>query len=149
VVSPDHDGTEPMIVQAERNELFEMEGEDGTRYWRWYVTDLLEDGEYTGQLYLVDDGLAVGPAVPLDPIQYRFIEAADHQVEWSIDEERTSLRYMDVKVTAAADSELVLRTADSIAARYTVVADDGPVALQIGLREGEQLYELDIIDSYG
>ncbi len=142
-------GGEAQVYAVERGDLIGMETDEGDRFYRWYIAELAEDGTYTGRLYLTSQGLATGPAVVLEPVEYRAVQAEDHQVQWSIETERTNLRYMDVMVTLGADSELVLRTSGGTVSRHEARADDGPVTLQIPLTEGEMLYELEIRDVYG
>lgn len=147
LVSPS--GGEAQVYAVERGDLIGMETDEGDRFYRWYIAELAEDGTYTGRLYLASQGLATGPAVELEPVEYRAVQAEDHQVQWSIETERTNLRYMDVTVTLGADSELVLRSSGGTISRHEARADDGPVTLQIPLTEGEMLYELEIRDVYG
>lgn len=141
---------ETMVITAVREDLIEMEAEDGTKYYRWYVAELTEDGEYVGNLYLAYNGLAVSPVMTLTPVEYVYVDEAAHEVKWSIEGERTGLRYMDVSFTVAEDSEVVLRSdLSGELARLEALAAEGPQMLQIALSEGETLYELEIRDRYG
>lgn len=147
IISPSSGEVE--VHTAGREDLMELQTDAGDRYYRWYIADLTANGTYSGDLYLLYQGLATGSKVELAPVEYQAVEAADHQVQWSIENERTNLRYMDVTVTVGADSELVLRSSGGMVSRYEAQADAGPLTLQIQLTEGETLYELDIRDVYG
>jgi len=142
-------GGETLVYTVDRDDLIEMETDEGDRFYRWYIDELAEDGTYSGRLYLSYQGMAKGPVVELEPVVYQAVQAEDHQVQWSIEGERTNLRYMDVTVTVGADSELVLRSSSGTVSRHEAKAADGPVTLQIQLTEGEMLYELEIRDVYG